>query len=185
MHENETLTDATTEYGTSVKVYDDREGTLWVAHHEFGAFMVIRAKNFNCAWEIMIDEMSPLDVDDVHDAFGFYVINNPSGGFYLCSDLEEFGHKEFIPEFEATHRICDRCDSKGQLLARARHFITEKQLNLIDGYEFQANATGTGIVCVGPYVQLRETDEDYLAHDYGLILEWTPDEAEQNQVSQS
>lgn len=55
-----------------IDCYDDSDGPLWLFGHEFGTTMVIRARSFEAAWEIAIDEAKTIADDEVPEAYGFY-----------------------------------------------------------------------------------------------------------------
>lgn len=52
-------------------VYDDGEGGIYVFGYEYGPSMFIRAPSFETAWEIAIDESTPIDQSEVPEAYGF------------------------------------------------------------------------------------------------------------------
>lgn len=54
-----------------LRVYDDTWGPLWVAGEEYGPLMIIRAKTFEQAYEIYVDESAPIDEAELHEAYGF------------------------------------------------------------------------------------------------------------------
>jgi hypothetical protein len=57
--------------GFPIDVYDDSEGPIWLFGHEYGVTLVIRARSFETAWEIAIDEASTIDASEVAEAYGF------------------------------------------------------------------------------------------------------------------
>jgi hypothetical protein len=95
-----------------IKHYDDGIGPLWLYGIEFGATMVIRAKSFESAYEIMLDESETIPEDEVHETYGF--------------------------------------DTREEMLAHEGEWP-----ELIEGYHYQANFSGTGIVSVSHYEWLR------------------------------
>ncbi len=111
-----------------VQSYDDCMGPLWLFGHEFGVAMVIRAQSFESAWEIAIDEspVIPDTLSDICEAYGYY-------GPECRNDAGEL--------WEDAVRAAENCENFPEL---------------IEGYEYQSNATGSGIVDVGHYAWLRE-----------------------------
>ena len=115
------LDSAVNEYGRSIPVYDDGpwSNNLYIQVYLDSVMRVIRADNYQDAYEIMLDEMTPIDADQVAEA-------------YNGDDL-------------------------------------------IEGFEYQPNATGTGIVEVSDYDLLLETTEEKLK-EMGVILTWSIEE---------
>ena len=115
-----------------VPVYDDSWGELWVFGCEHGVTRVIRCQSFESAWEIAIDESPTISADDVPEAYGFY--GTP-------------------PVHE------DTGETWGHLQADMKDWTEDREHpELIEGYEYQSNMSGTGIVNVGHYSWLREAN---------------------------
>lgn len=118
----------------TIRTYDDGDGPLWVFGRNPYAGqpeMVIRARSFETAWEIAIDECATIPESEVPEAYGFYSSDHadPAKALRDAADAAHAGLGEY-PE-------------------------------LVEGYEYQSNCTGTGIVDVGRYAWLREmTRED-------------------------
>jgi len=108
-----------------LRVYDDTFGQLYVAGFEYGPVIVIRAGSFEDAWGIWVDETTPIDPDEVNEAYG----------------LDEW---EQIVDFD--------------------------QLDLVDGYEYQPNATGTGIVNMGEYAWIEPLTKE-VAERLGIVIQ--------------
>lgn len=51
--------------------HDSFQGSLWVVGNEFGPTMVVRARSFDGAWNVMLDETPAIDPEDVPEAYGF------------------------------------------------------------------------------------------------------------------
>lgn len=114
-----------------LRAYDGFMGPLWLCGNEHGATMVIRAMSFSDAWEIMVDEMKPIDACEVPEAYGF-----------------------------ASQDELDAAVADGEWP------------DLVEGYEYQSNVTGTGIVDVGHYAWLRElTREDFTDAYFNLRID--------------
>jgi hypothetical protein len=108
-----------------LRIYDDMFGGLFLAGHEFGAEIVIRAGSFQDAWEIWVDETKSIDPDEVNEAYG----------------LDE---GEQIVGFDL--------------------------LDLVEGYEYQANSTGTGIVNMGHYAWMEPLTKE-IAERHGIVIQ--------------
>lgn len=117
------------EYNFPVPVYDDGDGPVWLFGDDAGTRLVIRAASYQAAWEIAIDEATPIPEAEVPEAYGFY---GAQAALRLrhARELADAGEQEH-PE-------------------------------LVEGYEYQSNATGTGIVNVSDYAWLREWSRDDL-----------------------
>lgn len=112
--------------GYPVDYYDDGEGPLWLFGHEFGATMVIRARSFETAWEIAIDESATIPKEELYEAY----VDDEGNGFDSQEAFDAYIAKVDIGE-------CEHPD-------------------LAEGYEYQSSFTGTGVVNVGYYAWLRE-----------------------------
>ncbi len=118
-----------------IRSYDDAEGGLWLFGNEHGVTMVIRARSFDAAWEIAIDEAPTVDDSQVPEAYGF------------DGDGESYGHGE---------TAADKLRQAVELAEAGDGEYPE----LVEGYSYQANSTGTGIVDVGHYAWLRPFARD-------------------------
>lgn len=152
--------------------YDDGDGPLWLFGFEFGPSMVIRARHFETAWEIMLDESKAIPKDEVPEAYGIpdflrdkFELEHPNpmregtkwARFWRAIEKRGEAHSEVYT------RIMRRLDK----LARDSD---EEYPELIEGYEYQPNAgRGTGIVSVGEYAWLREMERADFA-EYGIRI---------------
>lgn len=149
MRNNTQLIGARTSDGYPIDVYDDSYGPVFVFGHEHGPTLVIRSRSWHSAWEIAIDEMRPISEEEVPEAYGF-------DGWDSAGERTE---TEYSPD---TAR------------ARFERWIEDAESGekdypeLLEGYEYQSNSTGTGIVNVGHYAWLEEYDHD--RHDVRLII---------------
>ena len=123
------------EYGTPIMIYDDGFGPLWIYREAGGLQGIVRAQSWESAYEICQDEiMTRVPQDEVIEAYGFYVLNtskpgNP--GFQARSPIGEL-LAEFNTRDEAEKYCLDT--------------IGREECELVEGYEYQPNATGTGLV---------------------------------------
>jgi hypothetical protein len=126
-----------------LKVYDDWVGRLWLFGEEYGPTMLIRARSFADAWEIMLDESPTIPESDVPEAYGYHD-NGP---------------------IETAKQRLD-ADVKAAIDGVADY------PELLEGYEYQPNSSGTGIVSVSEYAWLREFEyEDFERYHIGLQIE--------------
>lgn len=133
----------------SVTVYDDG-GAGWdyswfVCGHEYGPTFLVRADSEYSAYNIWRDESPTISADDVHEAYGAFD--------KLLEHMVNLGHENN----RALRNFCTRWD-------RVFFEVSTRDANytgawdnweLLEGYEYQSNSSGTGIVDVGHYEWLR------------------------------
>jgi len=136
-----------------LRVYDDWDGPLWVFGEECGPEMLIRARSFADAWDIMLDESPPIPEDEIYEAYGF---DGWCDGGY-----------------ERTQTVYSPATAK----KRFERAIADAEAGerdypeLLEGYEYQPNSSGTGIVSVSDYAWLREFEyEDFERYQIGLRI---------------
>jgi hypothetical protein len=132
-------------------------GEWFVAGHEFGATILVHADSFESAWEEWIDESPTIEESDLPDAYG--IDETPEMASWEESHPAPFGAgSDFSAWAELMHaeamRILQAWDRD------ARDGTRKDYPELIEGYEYQSNATGTGIVDVGHYSWMNEADLD-------------------------
>jgi hypothetical protein len=65
IRDDETFAGAKHKHGTSIRIYDDGFGPLWVYRESLGVLGIVRASNWHDAFECVLDAiMSDADVDD-------------------------------------------------------------------------------------------------------------------------
>jgi len=110
IQDEQTISRIESEYGHSIKVYDDGFGPLWAYSEVYGVMGVVRASTWEDAYGCCQDEiMDRVPASEEHEAYGF---DTPEEMKTAIASAEESGE---YPE-------------------------------LSEGYEYQPNATGTGIV---------------------------------------
>ena len=116
-------------------------GNLYVVGHEFGPTHLIGARHFEAAYEWYLDNLIPMASEYVYIAYDF-----PSMGS--------------MDKFSALHRK-DPAAAYAWVKAEGIELNTDGITvptdfpELIEGYEYQPNATGSGIVDVGVHVWFR------------------------------
>lgn len=125
------------------RTFDDR-GDLYVFGDEYGPTLVIRAESFSSAWEIAIDESRSIELDEVPEAYGFWIHGD---------------NKLWWAKDEESDRIYGPYSSKESAHDAVYTIMESQERDLAEGYEYQPNGTGTGIVNVGHYVWLSELDK--------------------------
>ena len=123
------------EYGTPITIYDDGFGVLWLYREAGGLQGIVRARSWEAAYEICQDEiMSRVPQDEVIEAYGFYTLDRSQPGNPRYQAMRDAGNllAEFTIRTEAEKYCLDT--------------IQREECELVEGYEYQPNATGTGIV---------------------------------------
>lgn len=165
--DDQTLVGAKTRSGSDIPVYDDGYGKLFVYCCEFGPMRVIRAQSWEDAYEIAIDEAKTITPDEVPEAYGQW---------------DAFA--EWICERTGTEREggspgwCHVCKFVNEYLPVWFRIKSEEWRedgtwpDLQEGYEYQSNSSGTGIVNTGHYEQLFELTPENMEHfEIEVILE--------------
>ncbi len=151
----------------NVRVEDDGWGNLYVAGHAFGPTHLLRHRSLDAAWEAWVDLLPTIETDDLPEAFGLYIMHHGSQ-HYLCSDHEHIGILTHVVGPRVAHRVVSSHLSHEEAMDACYECVREHELGLCEGYELQSNATGTGIVDMGPYAWMNS-----LA-DYNLMYPERP-----------
>jgi hypothetical protein len=114
--------------------------------HEFGASHLVHASDYESAWEVWLDEQDTIPESEVAEAYG---LHDEFRVEYQKTDPAPAWH-----EREAYDAWKARFDAA--CLVELRREGAEHEL--IEGYEYQSNASGTGIVDVGHYSWCNEAD---------------------------
>lgn len=159
---------------TQIKVYDDGFGPLWVHYNEYGVVGVIRAQSFETAYEIAQDEfMQKVPEDEVHEAYGWSIRDYSDPNRILGSLWQAAGHHG-IEVYSPEDKLVCRVGSMEEAHTFCQTAIAALQPELAEGYQYQPNATGTGIIYEGPYGGLTELLNEEQAEDYRLWFEIVP-----------
>jgi hypothetical protein len=169
--------------------------------HEFGTSLVIRCDNESDAYDIAIDESPTIEPDEIPEAYGFYFMqakhwSAPDNGepWYICSDNDDHGEMvsesvlkctgdrrciwdqngDYV-EIDGLRKCFPEFPTKEAAIAFAMDYIRKHELDLIEGYQYQSNSSGTGIVNTGHYEWLREADADEIA----AFKQAIPDESDE------
>lgn len=133
------------QYGHPVRYYDDGDGHLWIMRDTMGIQGIVRCRHEHTAYEIVGDEFRmPLPDEDVHEAYGSFD--------KLLKFMESRGHENDY----ALRHFCSRYDVVWFAICSRRLQAGDDCLELIEGYEYQSNATGSGIVSVDLNGELLE-----------------------------
>lgn len=159
----------------SVKFYDDCGSIFYAYGNEFGLSQIILCDSEQSAYEIAIDESPTIEPADVIKAYGFYLMqacryNDHEGKktapFYVLSDHDEHGESTSESVLFCTGdrlTIGGSFDDEQSAIDYAMSYIAEHEIDLIEGYQYQSNASDTGIVSVSYYEWLREATDSEIA----------------------
>ena len=158
-----TLAGACSIYGNSILSYDDGFGPLWLYRDAGGMRVVVRAMSWEDALDIVYDTLPTIPEDDMHEAYGFYI--SPT---------------DYPPKADTEYQLIDETGvnetrnflSYDNARAYAGIAIDWEGRDLVEGYTYQSNASGTGIVALDLNGEdLREVPADGFA-EYDLVLIW-------------
>ncbi len=142
------------------------EDTVWyVAGFEFGPSWLIAvpayrgSDGFESAWEAWVDAMPTIPESELIEAYGPDSGEHRGTSFYdlAFDEARENAPRCFTPEWDAYHAAI-RATAERML----KEYGSEGQQypDLIEGYEHQSNASGTGIVSMGHYASMHEADPE-------------------------
>lgn len=144
----------------AVKFLDDSGLTssgcdsFFVAGHEFGPHVLIHARSFESAWETWIDESATIDESELPEAYG--VTDGPFADAYRKEHPLPSGAGD---AFQAWHgAFTAACLAELRRSGAAADAGEGDYPELVEGYEMQSNASGTGIVDVGHHAWMNEVD---------------------------
>lgn len=122
-----------TRHGTHIAVATDGSGPLWFFRDAYGRKAIIRADTFESAFEIVEEEvLTPISIEDLPEAYGLWI-----------QETEE-GRTEIHDETAGTVlAIFPTWDKKG-IQRYVDMLLCDR--DLAEGYSYQSNAEGTGIV---------------------------------------
>ena len=150
--------------GSPLSVYDDCGDNLYLYGQEFGPTLLIQADSESSAYGIAIDESKTIEPDDLVEAYGFYLMQachwnekTSNARWYVLSDHEEHGDTVSAETLvcEGDRRSIGNYETKAQAVSACAAYVGENEIDLVEGYQYQDNATDTGIVNVGHYEWLR------------------------------
>ncbi len=147
------------EYGTPIQVYDDGFGPLWLYREASGLEAIVRAQTWESAYECCQDEiMTRVGTEDVLEAYGFWIAQD--GKYWkVMDDVDDrFNGNSMFDTEEHAKEYCQRV-------------ILMQERDLIEGYEYQPNATGTGIVSVDLNGQSLQQLTPELAEALGIRVQ--------------
>lgn len=126
-----------------------RNEQFFVLGNEFGATHVIHAESYDAAWAAWLDEQPTIDEAELPEAYG---VDD------LIRDEDHAAGRQ-SPPWGAPEYAAWWANFQARCVARLHELgSSDNPPDLIEGYEYQSNTTGTGIVNVGDYVWGGEAD---------------------------
>ena len=133
----------------------------------------MREDSYEDALEAVYDALAPIDAGEIGEAFGLYWLRT-SEACYLCGDYEtawDAGTPKYFPEFNATHRVISTHSPSTSFADVAHDWLADHpNASIVEGYAFQASATGTGIVAPSPHEWLIECTRP-ACREHGVRIE--------------
>lgn len=136
-------------------VVDDGWGQLYLAGMEYGAMHLIRATSWESAYEAWVDELPPVPDDEIHEAYGLNSAEELAAIVAVIEDSATDAQRRTVQAILDSNRYMEWNGNKPESVDD----VIEYPLP-IEGYRYQSNATGTGIVNVGHYEWLRKVNPD-------------------------
>ena len=154
---NEELVSATDQWGDTLATYDDGMGPLWLYRDASGCrTAVVRALGWEDAYELVTDYILPTTGEDsLPEAYGYY-IHRRGARRWDVEKPDETLLGSYPSEDEAQQAALDHA---GKTYA-----------DLVEGYRYQPNATGTGIVEYDINGEFLEPLSERLLEEIGVQL---------------
>lgn len=125
---------------------DSGGGVQWyVVSNEFGPTCLVHACGYEDAWSAWLDEQPTIPESELPHAYNVYD-STEMRVWREANPLPAFGSGEW-----QAYRDAERAEIE-------RVFGLRNNWELVEGFEFQNNGSGTGIVDVGLYATMGEAD---------------------------
>lgn len=134
--------------------YIENSDPLWLAYNEYGLMCVIKAPNFETAYDVLLDSMPTVAEEDLHMAYNF-----PTDSLFQEFSRLHRDNPDLAYKIIDTHnRMCEESGNTGLTVDLNTAGITASEdfPMLDEAYTYQPNATKTGIVFIGHYLHLKE-----------------------------
>lgn len=118
--------------------------------------VLIHARSFEAAWEAWVDEMPTIPEDELIEAYG--IEDDYRETFEASDPCPKYCEREAWDAWYVRFKAACRA-RLAELEDKARDGAGEYP-ELIEGYEMQSSASGTGIVDMGHYASMIEIDPD-------------------------
>ena len=154
-----TLTTVCNRAGNLLPFYDGAFGDWYLYLSNLGAwvypFALVREMSWSNAYEAAIDVMPTIAQEEIPEAYGLWVHQVADRWMITDETANADSSGTFISEQAAISAALDLCQYR----------------DLAEGYTYQSNASGTGIVSLPEYEDLRPVNPETLA-EHGLVLIW-------------
>lgn len=134
---------------TNVDFIDDWGGfdnKIVAITNEFGLSAIVTGCSSESCWSAWVDEQKTKPESDIIEAYGFYLMkdtdffdNDSEFSYYIISEHKNHG----------TLTIGGKFKTKSGANEYALAYISEHEIELLEGYEYQNNSTDSGIVEIG------------------------------------
>ena len=154
-----TLTAVCNGAGNLVPSYDGAFGDWYIYVGNIGywtcPFALVRELSWSDAYDAAIDVMPTIAQEDIPEAYGLWVHEVADSWLITDETANENSLQTFSTEQAAISAALDLCQDR----------------DLAEGYTYQSNFTGTGIVSLPEYEDLRPVNPETLS-ERGLVLIW-------------
>ncbi len=143
---------------SSCNFYSIGQDDCFIAGHEFGYTHLILEDYLDSAWETFLDDSPTIDDSELPDAYGCFD--------KFVEHMEKLGHDNT----QQLREFCSRYEIDFFGIKTDEMHTSGEYWELIEGYEYQPNYVGTGIVNVGHYTYIHELST---LNDYELLISGT------------
>ncbi len=148
-------------YKVDIPFEDFGMGRLFVISNEFGPCFVSRNLNMCDAHEDYLDHANPIEEDELLEAYSVF----DTMADWLCqkNQIDRNNRSEWL-------RVCKFIDAWKEDFFQFMVKSDDYDMELCEGYQYQPNASGTGVVWEGHHLHISEVEECGLPE--GLSIEW-------------
>ncbi len=162
-------------WGKPIQYIDDGMGKLYAYHDQCGLRMIVRGYSNSATFDAVYDSLPTVPPEELHEAYGFYLMRDC--GWHKPQDTpcrwyvlsEHHKHGEMVSadvlKCNGDRRSIGSADTEEAARELALAYVQEHGLDLIEGYHYQSNASGTGIVSVDDYESLELVTAEWLTRN--------------------
>ena len=165
----------TDKWGKLIQYVDDGMGKLYAYHDQCGLRMVVRAYSDSDAIDAVYDSLPTVAPEELHEAYGFYLMRDVEWHkpqdtpcrWYVLSDRHKHGEmvSAAVLKCNGDRRSIGSADTEEEARELALAYIQEHEIDLIEGYHYPSNSSGTGIVSVDYCESLELVTADWLTRN--------------------
>jgi hypothetical protein len=139
----------------------DMDGTFYLLGMEYGATHLICANNESDAHECWIDLLKPIPMDEIHEAYNAF---DKLVDFMVAKGYDnDYQLRRFCSSWAKFYFDADTKD--------ANNTGAWDRWELDEAYQYQSNATDSGIVNVGHYSWMNEITADRITVERKVAVE--------------